>query len=148
MINRLRQSTNKYDPCPPAPHGKVVPSCHPISHQRDLVSAVSLQQKGIAGRPDSGGNKPAGDRHDAELGPYDYSTRVLVHRPLEEYSLLHCLGYVFYAPLYLAGPTLTFNAYVSQASTELGSREVVLYMTLPSLLYVCFVSVFVFSVEP
>lgn len=52
------------------------------------------------------------------VGPYDYSARVVAHRPLEEYSLWHCLGYVFYAPLYLAGPTLTFNAYMSQASTE------------------------------
>lgn len=47
---------------------------------------------------------------------YDYSSRVLAHRPMSDYSLWHCLTYVFYAPLYLAGPTLTFNAFVSHVS--------------------------------
>ena len=36
---------------------------------------------------------------------------------MADYSLRHCLAYVFYAPLYLAGPTLTFNAFVSYVST-------------------------------
>lgn len=48
---------------------------------------------------------------------YDYSSRVLAHRPMADYSLCHCLTYAFYAPLYLAGPTLTFNAFVSHVST-------------------------------
>lgn len=36
---------------------------------------------------------------------------------MAEYSLWNCLCYSFYAPLYLAGPTLTFNAFVSHVST-------------------------------
>lgn len=47
---------------------------------------------------------------------FEYSSRVVAHRPIVDYSLWHCVGYVFYAPLYLAGPTLTFNAYVSHVS--------------------------------
>lgn len=65
----------------------------------------------------NGGNVKDGKEgraRDQELDAYEYSSRVLAHRPLKDYSLWHCLGYVFYAPLYLAGPTLTFNAYVSQ----------------------------------
>ncbi|CBJ31068.1 Glycerol:H+ symporter [Ectocarpus siliculosus] len=48
-----------------------------------------------------------------EIDVHDYSSRVSAHRPLAEYSLGHCLCYAFYAPLYLAGPTVTFNAFVS-----------------------------------
>ncbi|CAM9342054.1 unnamed protein product [Ascophyllum nodosum] len=54
------------------------------------------------------------DRADKEeRDVYDYHARVSAHRPMADYSLWHCLGYVFYAPLYLAGPTITYNAYVS-----------------------------------
>lgn len=51
-----------------------------------------------------------------EMDVHDYSSRVSAHRPMAEYSLGHCLCYAFYAPLYLAGPTLTFNAFVSHVS--------------------------------
>lgn len=58
------------------------------------------------------------DRHsEKKVDVFDYSTRVSAHRPMQDYSLWHCLGYVFYAPLYLAGPTITYNAYVSHVGT-------------------------------
>ena len=59
------------------------------------------------------------DRADKEeRDVYDYHARVSAHRPMADYSLWHCLGYVFYAPLYLAGPTITYNAYVSHVGTD------------------------------
>ena len=58
------------------------------------------------------------DRHsEKKVDVFDYSARVSAHRPMQDYSLWHCLGYVFYAPLYLAGPTITYNAYVSHVGT-------------------------------
>lgn len=58
------------------------------------------------------------DRHsEKKVNVFDYSARVSAHRPMQDYSLWHCLGYVFYAPLYLAGPTITYNAYVSHVGT-------------------------------
>lgn len=34
------------------------------------------------------------------------------HRPLEDYSILNCISYCVYAPLYVAGPIVTFNTYM------------------------------------
>lgn len=73
------------------------------------------QQRGKA--KGSSGRRPRESREkDKEMDVYDYSSRVLAHRPMEEYSMWNCLCYSFYAPLYLAGPTLTFNAFVSHVS--------------------------------
>ena len=43
-----------------------------------------------------------------------YANRVVDALPLGEYSLANCLAHAFYVPLYLAGPTVTFNAFASQ----------------------------------
>ncbi|CAM9190451.1 unnamed protein product [Discosporangium mesarthrocarpum] len=45
---------------------------------------------------------------------YSYTSRVTAHRPPMDYSLWNCLAYTFYTPLYVAGPTITFNAFISQ----------------------------------
>lgn len=36
------------------------------------------------------------------------------HQPVENYSLAHFLAYIFYIPLYIAGPIASFNAFVAQ----------------------------------
>ncbi|EGC31081.1 hypothetical protein DICPUDRAFT_157122 [Dictyostelium purpureum] len=36
------------------------------------------------------------------------------HGPLDHYSLSHFIAYIFYIPLYIAGPIVTFNAFVAQ----------------------------------
>eukprot|EP00904_Undaria_pinnatifida_P013239 jgi/Undpi1/9045/HiC_scaffold_26.g11505.m1 len=78
------------------------------SVQNGATSAwIGQEQKAKGGRGSVEG--PSKEERDV----YDYSSRVLAHRPMSDYSLWHCLTYVFYAPLYLAGPTLTFNAFVS-----------------------------------
>jgi len=43
-----------------------------------------------------------------------YKAQVKGVRPLKDYSLLSCFSYLFYAPLYLAGPILPFNSFISQ----------------------------------
>jgi protein-cysteine N-palmitoyltransferase HHAT len=46
--------------------------------------------------------------------------------PLGDYSAERFFEYVFYPPLYLAGPILTFNAFASQrrSPTSISSRQV------------------------
>ncbi|EAL63159.1 membrane bound O-acyl transferase family protein [Dictyostelium discoideum AX4] len=36
------------------------------------------------------------------------------HQPMEHYSFSHFLAYIFYIPLYIAGPITTFNAFTAQ----------------------------------
>jgi len=42
-----------------------------------------------------------------------YKLRERQHRPLCEYSLSGCIAHALYAPLWLAGPTISFNAFSS-----------------------------------
>jgi len=60
-----------------------------------------------------------------------YEVLVESHRPMGEYaSAVSFLGYCFYIPLYLSGPTLSFNAFAAQVcSTQraYSPREVVVY---------------------
>ena len=66
------------------------------------------------------------DNGDDDAGPGDH--RSLVSRPRREvrYSLGEYLAYVTYPPLYLAGPTCTFNAFASQLRRPLGAGCVAL----------------------
>ncbi|ANB13177.1 Gup1p [Sugiyamaella lignohabitans] len=45
--------------------------------------------------------------------------RVETSRPMEEYNWLNYVAYTTYAPLYLAGPILTFNDFMFQSRTTL-----------------------------
>ena len=51
-----------------------------------------------------------------QLDPMDLSERDRVEIPAkyQDYSFRYYLAYVLYAPLYLAGPIITFNDYISQ----------------------------------
>ncbi|KAL8910374.1 MAG: hypothetical protein Q9171_004328 [Xanthocarpia ochracea] len=51
-----------------------------------------------------------------QLNPSDLSERDRVDLPAktEDYSFRNCFAYVLYSPLYLTGPILTFNEYISQ----------------------------------
>ena len=44
----------------------------------------------------------------------DYKSRQESPRPKSEYSFRNYFTYLFYSPLYIAGPTITFNAFQSQ----------------------------------
>ncbi|SGY43238.1 BQ5605_C001g00004 [Microbotryum silenes-dioicae] len=46
--------------------------------------------------------------------PLNDRTRVTKSHPLSDYSFMTYLAYAFYPPLYLAGPILTYNSFVSQ----------------------------------
>lgn len=88
-----------------------------VPRRRALMQNATLANYQRAGAKRSGGGQSKeGDGKSKEVDIYEYSSRVLGHRPMTEYSLWNCLCYLFYAPLYLAGPTLTFNAFVSQVS--------------------------------
>lgn len=39
------------------------------------------------------------------------------HVPQDQYNLVTYLAYILYAPLYLAGPIITYNAFASQVSS-------------------------------
>ena len=49
-----------------------------------------------------------------------YKTKEQQSRDLEEYNITNCLAYCFYSPLWLAGPTTTFNAFTSHIRDRLG----------------------------
>jgi D-alanyl-lipoteichoic acid acyltransferase DltB (MBOAT superfamily) len=40
--------------------------------------------------------------------------RMETHQPLERYSMVYFLGYVFYTPLFIPGPITCYNAWISQ----------------------------------
>ncbi|CEM06476.1 unnamed protein product [Vitrella brassicaformis CCMP3155] len=65
--------------------------------------------------------KAAGDGWCADGGaaavPLTLRERERGHRPLSDYHLLGYLAYVVYSPLYLAGPILTYNAFISQMAS-------------------------------
>jgi protein-cysteine N-palmitoyltransferase HHAT len=46
-----------------------------------------------------------------------------LHRPLEEYSILNCISYCIYAPLYVAGPIVTFNTYMEYSKNPQKSES-------------------------
>ncbi len=46
-----------------------------------------------------------------------YQVQVARHHLLPSYSLLNYLAYTLYVPLYIAGPIITFNSFVSQLSS-------------------------------
>lgn len=64
-----------------------------------------------------------------------YRARERAHRPLCEYSLRNCLAHALYAPCWLAGPTISFNAFVSHFSQaepggpqrSFGARDLLVY---------------------
>ncbi|GAV55715.1 hypothetical protein ZYGR_0AY01070 [Zygosaccharomyces rouxii] len=53
--------------------------------------------------------------------PLDEKERLVAPHPLHDYNLLHYIAYVTYTPLFIAGPTITFNDYVYQTRVTLPS---------------------------
>lgn len=80
--------------------------------------AMALTQRLAAARgADAADSSPSKPRADPALPPAarsDYAVRERTARPLGDYTLLHFLLYAYYVPLQLAGPTITFNAFISQ----------------------------------
>eukprot|EP01062_Namystynia_karyoxenos_P026982 TRINITY_DN20811_c0_g1_i1.p1 TRINITY_DN20811_c0_g1~~TRINITY_DN20811_c0_g1_i1.p1 ORF type:complete len:646 (+),score=172.40 TRINITY_DN20811_c0_g1_i1:79-1938(+) len=63
--------------------------------------------------------------------PRLYALRQNTPRPLGDYSFAKFVAYVFYPPLYIAGPTTTFNAFTSHAAApqqQFGARYLALYL--------------------
>lgn len=47
--------------------------------------------------------------------------RILIPAAMNDYSFRNYVAYVIYAPLYLIGPILTFNDYISQTKYRASS---------------------------
>jgi hypothetical protein len=85
------------------------------------AAAEQLQQvQGHGVRPVKGGGAGnsiiglsgvANDSTDAEQRERAEEIRASAALPPTKYSLLHMLAYVFYIPLYIAGPIVPFNAF-------------------------------------
>ena len=54
----------------------------------------------------------------------DYYQRVALHRPLYEYSYINYMSYCLYCPLYVAGPILPYNAYISYCQKPLMNKNI------------------------
>lgn len=50
-----------------------------------------------------------------------------MHRPLEQYNLVNYLAYMLYAPLYTAGPVISFNAFVENTHNPQKSEDPLIY---------------------
>lgn len=85
----------------------------------------------------------------ASSAPTDYRGRVSTSVPEQEYSFVNYLAYVLYAPLYIAGPIITFNDFVWQMHHPLviSTRERISYairflaclLTMESILHTMYV---------
>ncbi|RKP34282.1 MBOAT, membrane-bound O-acyltransferase family-domain-containing protein, partial [Dimargaris cristalligena] len=76
----------------------------------------------------TGGTSPSTwHDHPAPLTDRD---RITQSCPLADYNIFHYWGYLFYAPLYFAGPIISFNNFIWQhrfPSTEVAARSTMLY---------------------
>lgn len=75
----------------------------------------SLNQTLVATYKEKFSSKDQSQKDSSEL------ERICIPRPENEYSFVDYLGYCLYAPLYLAGPILTFNDFRFQVQTSLTS---------------------------
>ena len=81
-------------------------------------------------RLEGGEGAPASVGSPREGTLVSYTHRQNTPRPLKDYSFVHFLAYCLYIPCYIAGPTTTFNAFVSHvqgAQTTHDRRYVVVY---------------------
>eukprot|EP00698_Gefionella_okellyi_P000920 TRINITY_DN10799_c0_g1_i1.p1 TRINITY_DN10799_c0_g1~~TRINITY_DN10799_c0_g1_i1.p1 ORF type:complete len:520 (-),score=81.97 TRINITY_DN10799_c0_g1_i1:61-1620(-) len=61
---------------------------------------------------------------------WSYDARVETHQPLERYSFVSYFVYLFYIPVMITGPTIAYNAFISQVhrpQTTQSSRYIVVY---------------------
>ena len=68
-------------------------------------------------------------RHDVPAR-LDYKSRQNTNLPIRDYSFSNFLAYIFYVPLYIGGPIISFNAFVSQlkiSQTAYTFRELISY---------------------
>eukprot|EP00918_Siedleckia_nematoides_P047078 GHVU01103170.1.p1 GENE.GHVU01103170.1~~GHVU01103170.1.p1 ORF type:complete len:562 (+),score=26.44 GHVU01103170.1:199-1884(+) len=76
-------------------------------------------------------DRDSGERPRREGEDYlSYKNRQLTPRPLSQYDVFSFYGYVLYQPLYLAGPTATFNAwrsYIESPQTTYDWKYLVVY---------------------
>jgi D-alanyl-lipoteichoic acid acyltransferase DltB (MBOAT superfamily) len=59
-----------------------------------------------------------------------YDKRAELNQPLDRFSLSAYFAYLFYFPLYLTGPTISFGAFVSQVyvpQRAMSTRRVLVY---------------------
>lgn len=63
----------------------------------------------------------------------------------EIYSIWSCLAYSFYAPLYLAGPTITYNAWIYQVQspTKLQSQKLLIFYLIRLIFLLFFLLLFI-----
>lgn len=77
-----------------------------------------------------------GEKRDDEKPRSAEFQRVNTNLPLEDYSLQNYVAYLFYAPLFIAGPIVTFNDYIKQSRAPLpsiNSKSIAQYTVLFSL---------------
>ena len=55
------------------------------------------------------------------------SSNASQHCPIQEYNVVNFLSYCVYAPLYIAGPIITFNSYIHYSNNPQKSESVITY---------------------
>jgi protein-cysteine N-palmitoyltransferase HHAT len=86
-----------------------------VQHQHSATAATAADKKHdddaviVTGSTAAGGAAAAA----AAVDVLSERGRVRTPHPLDSYNLHYCLAYCFYTPLYLAGPILSYNTFVS-----------------------------------
>jgi D-alanyl-lipoteichoic acid acyltransferase DltB (MBOAT superfamily) len=75
-------------------------------------------------------NRAATSKKNWDMEKLDYKSRQETNRPVSEYSYKNYFTYILYAPLYVGGPMISFNAFQSQMQipqTSYSFRDKVVY---------------------
>ncbi|CAR29423.1 ZYRO0G08294p [Zygosaccharomyces rouxii] len=97
-------------------------------------SSIALKSLGKVSPPGSRSESPMSNASGSATGsslelhktrsnqhPLEEKERLVAPHPLHDYNLLHYIAYVTYTPLFIAGPTITFNDYLYQTRVTLPS---------------------------
>ena len=76
--------------------------------------AVAATAAAVSGAPDGKEGQRSGKRASPDGMTAEYQGRMETSLETKHYNLTNVLAHAFYVPLYLAGPTITFNAFTSQ----------------------------------
>jgi protein-cysteine N-palmitoyltransferase HHAT len=81
------------------------------SHQKDTNESPSKE------------TQPISKKNKFSKGDSNYEELANISHPSADYSLVSCLAYQLYPPLYIAGPIITFNSYYHYTKSRQNSES-------------------------
>lgn len=119
------------DDSPPAsPPTSLRDDLSPPASPRSTLSRSSLSPGREAGQsllPLSSSSSTAAAAANPPSSSSSSTAAESTHRPLEQYNFVNYLSYMLYAPLYTAGPVITFNDFVENTHHPQRAEDPVMY---------------------